>query len=136
MNYKNRIRLITTRKGYKAILGLLKYYEDENLVTTVINNNTCKIYKDIAYFTWANLPNGLYKLINSAILLVISKHITYRLCIIEKGNTKISSYTEHKDEYKNIPNIPLICRFNEKSINQQLNNYSKNCRKERRLEDF
>lgn len=136
MNYKNRIRLITTQKGYKTILGLLKYYEDENLVTTVINNNTCKIYKDIAYFRWTNLPNGLYKLINSAIILVISKNITYRLCMIEKGHIQTGSYTEHKDEHKNIPNISLICRFNEKRINKQLIDYSKNCKKQRRLEDF
>ena len=136
MKYKNRIRLITTQKGYRVILGLLRYYEDEGLVKAVINNGTCKIFKDIAYFNWTNLPDGLYKLVNSAITLLISKGITYRLCIIDKNRTKTSCHTEHKDEYKKIPDISVISKFNENKINQDLYNYSKNCRKERRLEDF
>ena len=133
MKYKNRIRFITTLKGYKVILSQLKFYKDESLLKTIINENTCKIYKDIAYFTWVNVSSEIFKLIQSITMIVMSKHITYRLCSIQNDDLNIGYYTEYKDIRKNIPFISLVCRFNEERMSKQLNNYSKNCRKRREL---
>ncbi len=126
MKYKARIRLITTKKGFKQIQNFLNIIKENDLKRTILNADIFKFYGDIVYLGWDNPP--LFKTIESMIICLMAHNVTYRLCVVNKSydSFQISSNTEPKDRHKNIPNIPVICRFDEKKIDAKLNKFNKN----------
>lgn len=125
MNYKIRIRLITTKQGLKKIQNYLQLINDENIQKTIFNATIFKIYGDVVYLGWDNPP--LYKSVESMLICLMSYHVTYRMCTINKmyDSFQMSYYTVPKDRHKNIPNIPVICRFDEKKLDEKLMKFMK-----------
>ena len=78
---KIKIRMILSKRGYKILMKVLDYYQNEKLTSSIVNSNTCTFYGNIAFFKWDNPKE--YKFIQSLITVVMAHRVTYRVCVIE-----------------------------------------------------
>lgn len=123
---KNRIRIITTKRGYEHLMKELKnWLKNDEIINELINKDTCMFYgKNVVFIKWDNPKN--YKIIKTAIIILRNFRNSYRICVKE-GN-KINTYS---DEF--IPNEPIDlpmpvvkCRFDDNETIKQLSEFQVN----------
>ncbi|MCI8548115.1 MAG: hypothetical protein HFJ38_04415 [Bacilli bacterium] len=120
------VRIITTKKGYEKIIGLLEYWGAKELIETTAFANINKQYGNIVYLGWNRISSSKKKIVQSMIAVLMDNFkISYRVAIISKNaeDIYINSQICRKDE--NIPNIFLTCRFDNKKIQAELEKYAK-----------
>ena len=121
---KIKIRMILSKRGYKILMKVLDYYQNEKLTSSIVNSNTCTFYGNIAFFKWDNPKE--YKFIRSLITVVMAHRVTYRVCVIEDEHIQLSQYTEPKDRRKEIPMPQISCRVKDEETIKQLSKFQKN----------
>lgn len=126
MSDKISVRIITTQKGYARIMGLLEYWGAKELIETTAFANVNKQYGNIVYLGWDRIGNNRKKMVKSIMaVLMDSFKISYRTAIISKNaeDVYINSQICRKDG--DLPNIFLNCRFDNKKIESELEQYTK-----------
>ncbi len=117
---KNRIRIITTKRGYEHLMKELKnWLKNDEIINELINKDTCTFYgKNIVFIKWDN-PKS-YKIIQTAIIILRNYRNSYRICVKE-GN-KINMYSDEfiPNEHIDLPMPVVKCRFDDNETIRQL----------------
>lgn len=122
-----RIRIITTDKGYEKITGLLEFWGVKELIETTAFADINKRYGNVVYLGWSRLAKSKRRIVQTVLSTLMSCFdISYRICILSSDieNIFIKSQISKKD--KNLPNLFLKCRFDNKKIENELEQYIKN----------
>lgn len=119
------VRIITTKKGYQKIRGLLEYWGEKELIETTAFANINRQYGDIVYLGWNRIAKNK-KLVQTIIITLRSYFdISYRICIISSDIEDIVIKSQICKNDKNLPNLFLNCRFDNKKIENELEQYAK-----------
>lgn len=120
------VRIITTKKGYQKIKGLLEYWEEKELIETTAFADINKQYGDIVYLGWNRISKNK-KLVQTIIITLRSYFdISYRICIISSDIEDIVIKSQICKKDKELPNLFLKCSFYNKKIDNELEKYKKN----------
>ena len=123
---ENQVRVITTKRGYEHLIkGLRKSFKSEELIEEIINKDTCEFYgKNVVFIKWDN-PK-CYKIIKTAIMLLMGYRNAYRICVKE-GN-KINMYSDETvpNEHIDLPMPVMNCEFNDEETVKQLSKIEEN----------
>lgn len=120
------VRIITTKKGYERIMGLLNYWGANELIETTAFANINKQYGNIVYLGWNRIKSNRRKLVKTIIAVLMDNFkISYRIAIISKNTEEIYINSQICKKDGNLPNIFLNCRFDNKKIESELEKYTK-----------
>lgn len=116
----NQVRIITTKRGYEHLKkGLKASFKSEEILDEIINKDTCKFYgNNVIFMKWDNPQH--YKIIETAIMILMGYRNAYRICIKEGNRVTMYSDESMPNEHIDLPMPVMNCKFNDEETIKKL----------------